>query len=156
MRTGLILLALVFATGVTAAVAADAMQPAPAPSPTPRIVPPLPPVGTGPIAPPAGRQLVPAPIDGLEVRILESAPPRYVAGILAGLPSGCAQRGTHTLSRAGETITITVLNSLPTGNAVCTMIYGTYQLSVDLGSDFTRGVTYTVIANDRRMTFVAQ
>ncbi|MBI2983110.1 MAG: hypothetical protein HYY42_02830 [Chloroflexi bacterium] len=151
MRTGLILVAIVFATGVTAAVVADALQAAP--SPTPRIVPP---VATGRATPPVGRQLVPAPIDQLDIRILESAPPRYVAGILAGLPSGCAQQGGHTVTRAGDTITIAVTNSMPTGNPVCTMIYGTYELSIDLGSDLKRGVTYTVRVNDRTTTFVGQ
>jgi len=150
MRTGLILVAIVFATGVAAAVVADAMQAGPPPGP--RAVPPLPPPPTVPLGPPAGRRLVPAPIDRLEVRILESAPPRYVLDVQAGLPSGCAQKGRHEVARSGDVITVTVLNSMPAGDLICTMIYGTYELSIDLGSDLKRGVTYTVVVNDRKTT----
>lgn len=150
MRTGLVLVALVFATGITAAVVADAMQAGP------RAVPPIPPTATSPVQPPGGSLLVPAPIDRLDVRILESAPPRYVLNVLAGLPSGCAQKGTHTVDRTGDAITVTVLNSMPAGNPVCTMIYGTYELNIDLGTDFKRGVTYTVVVNDQKTTFTAQ
>lgn len=151
MRTGLILAAIVFASGVTAAVAADAMQA----GPSPRAVPPVPPTATSRVLP-GGRVQVRAPIDGLDVRILESFPPRYMLNVLAGLPSGCAQKDRHEVSRIGEVITVTVLNSMPTGNPVCTMIYGTYELNIDLGTDFKRGVTYTVRVNDRTTTFAGQ
>ena len=44
-----------------------------------------------------------APIDGLEVRTLESFPPQYVVHVLAGLPSGCAQPLSHQVTgRAGQ------------------------------------------------------
>lgn len=153
LRTGLILLALVFATGVTAALVADAMQPGPPTAPTapPRAVPP-----STTLQPPAGRQLVPAPIDKLEIRVRESYPAQYSVFIQAGLPSGCAQQGGHDVSRTGDAITVTVLNTIPTGNAVCTMIYGMYDLNVDLGSSFRAGVTYTVKVNDKTTTFVGQ
>jgi hypothetical protein len=102
---------------------------------------------------PAGRHAVPAPIDQLEVR---ADPPRYVAHIVAGLPSGCAQRDRHDVSRQGDVITVTVLNTVPDGNPICTMIYGMYELSVDLPGDFHSGVTYTVRANDKTTTFTAR
>jgi hypothetical protein len=105
---------------------------------------------------PNGQRTVPAPIDGLEVRVLESAPPRYMLDIKAGLPSGCAKQHSHSVSRTGETITVTVLNSMPTGDPICTMIYGTYELNIDLGSDFRSGSTYTVKVNDKTTTFTAQ
>ncbi len=152
MRTGLILVAIVFATGVTAAVVADALRA----GPSPRAVPPVPPTATAPIGPPSGRQSVPAPIDRLEVRIRESAPPQYSLYVQAGLPSGCAQRDRHEVSRSGDVITVRVLNSMPTGNPMCTMIYGTYELSIDLGPDIKRGVTYTVRVNDQTTTFTGQ
>jgi hypothetical protein len=104
----------------------------------------------------SGRQEVPAPIDGLDVRVLESNPPQYMLSVRAGLPSGCAERNRHELQRAGEAITLTVLNWMPTGNPACTMIYGSYELNINLGSDFRRGTTYSVIVNDKRTTFVAQ
>jgi hypothetical protein len=105
---------------------------------------------------PADRRTVEAPIDGLDVRVMESAPPRYMLNITAGLPSGCAQGHSHAVSRSGETITVTVLNSMPTGEPICTMIYGTYELNVDLGSDFRSGATYTLRVNDKVTTFTAQ
>jgi len=156
MRIGLILVAAILATGIAAAVIAAAMQPVP-PTPTPRAVPPLPPTATAPVRPPAsGRQLVPAPIDKLDVRVGAPAPARYTLSVQAGLPSGCAQQGTHSVSRSGDVITVTVLNSMPTGNQVCKMIYGMYDLSIDFGSAFTSGTTYTVRVNDKTTSFTAQ
>ena len=104
-------------------------------------------------APPEARRTVPAPIDGLEVVMRESAPPQVSLKITAGLPSGCAQKHSHQLTRSGNTFTVTVLNSMPTGDQVCTMIYGSYELTVDLGSDFAPGQTYTVQVNDKTTSF---
>jgi hypothetical protein len=151
LRKALIAIVLIFGTGAVAAIANDAMT-APTPSPVPTAVPPSSPRPTAP----GGRVLVPAPIDRLDIRVLESAPPRYMASITAGLPSGCAQRDSYTADRTGDVITIVVLNSMPPGNPICTMIYGTYELTVVLPGTFTRGTTYTVRANDRTMSFTAQ
>ena len=105
----------------------------------------------GPVAP--GRQTVAAPIDQIEVVVRESAPPQVALKIKAGLPSGCAQRDSHSVTRSGDTFTVTVLNSMPKGDAICTMIYGTYDLTIELGSDFRIGGTYTVQVNDKTTTF---
>ena len=104
-------------------------------------------------APDRGRQTVPAPIDQVQVVIRESSPPQVTLNIKAGLPSGCAQRESHSFGRTGDTFTVRVLNSIPTGNVMCTMIYGTYELNIDLGSDFRPGATYTVQVNDKTTTF---
>jgi hypothetical protein len=104
----------------------------------------------------SGRQAVLAPIDGLAVRVLESDPPQYMLSVRAGLPSGCAERNRHEAQRSAEAITVTVLNWMPTGSPPCTMIYGSYELNINLGSDFRRGTTYSVSVNDKRTTFVAQ
>jgi hypothetical protein len=106
----------------------------------------------GELSPP-GRQTVAAPIDDVQVVIRESNPPQVTLTVKAGLPSGCAQRDSHAVSRTGDTFTVKVLNSMPTGNAICTMIYGTYELSIDLGRDFRPGATYTVQVNDVTTTF---
>jgi SecD/SecF GG-like protein len=105
---------------------------------------------------PAGRQTVAAPVDGLDVRVMESFPPQYMLNIRAGLPSGCAQQDSHAVSRVGGTITVTVLNSMPNGDPPCTMIYGSYELNINLGIDFLSGSTYTVQVNDKTTTFTAQ
>ena len=99
---------------------------------------------------------MPAPIDGLDVRVLESSPPQYVLSVRAGLPSGCAEKNRHELSRSAETVIVTVLNWMPTGNPSCTAIYGSYELSINLGSDFRPGTTYNVSVNDKTTAFVAQ
>jgi len=100
-----------------------------------------------------GRHTVAAPIDRLDVLIRESAPPQVTLKVRAGLPGGCADRDSHSLSRAGDTFTVTVLNSMPDGNPICTMIYGTYELDIDLGREFRPGATYTVHVNDKTTTF---
>jgi hypothetical protein len=104
-------------------------------------------------SPTPGRQTVTAPIDDVQVVIRESNPPQATVIVMAGLPSGCAQRDSYSVSRAGDTFTVSVLNSMPTGNPICTMIYGTYQLSIDLGRDLQIGGTYTVHVNDKTTTF---
>jgi hypothetical protein len=92
----------------------------------------------------------------LEVRTVGSAPTRYTLVVSAGLPSGCAKQHSHAVNRAGDTITVTVLNSMPPGDPICTMIYGMYDLNIDLGSDFRAGSTYTVRVNDRTTTFTGR
>jgi len=109
--------------------------------------------GRGDLTPAPGRQTVPAPIDDVQVVIRESNPPQVTLNIKAGLPSGCAQRESHSVSRTGDTFTVRVINSMPTGNVACTMIYGTYELNLDLGRDFRAGGTYTVNVNDKTITF---
>lgn len=109
---------------------------------------------SSPLSP--GRQQVLAPIDDLGVRVLESSPPQYMLNVKAGLPSGCAERNRHETRREADVITVTVLNSMPAGNPPCTMIYGSYELNINLGSDFRPGTTYTVSVNDKKTTFVAQ
>lgn len=105
---------------------------------------------------PSGRQAVPAPIDSLDVRVLESNPPQYVLSVRAGLPSGCAERNRHEVERVGDAITVTMLNWMPTGNLICTTIYGSYELSINLGSEFQPGTTYAVAVNDKRTAFIAR
>jgi len=102
---------------------------------------------------PVGRVSVPAPIDQVEIVVRESAPPQVSVKITAGLPSGCAQRESHAVSRNGDTFTVTVLNSMPRGDQACTTIYGSYSLSVDLFGELWRDVTYTVQVNDTVRTF---
>lgn len=106
---------------------------------------------------PPDRTVVKAPIDGADVRILESHPPQYVLNIQAGLPSGCAEEYGYKVTRVGNFIDVTVLNTMPSDpNTPCTMIYGNYELNINLGSDFESGQVYTAQVNDRLVTFVAQ
>lgn len=98
-----------------------------------------------------GRHTVEAPIDGLDIIVRESYPPQVALRITAGLPNGCAQVHSHSVTRAGDTFTVKVLNSMPDGSPMCTMIYGTYELQIELGSVET-GRTYTIVVNDQTKT----
>ena len=129
--------------------APDAVRPTPPVLPTPTT-----PAGPAPSLP-ADRHPEPAPIDGLDIRVAESFPPQYFLNIKAGLPSGCAQKYTNSVSRSGDVITVEVLNSMPQ-NTICTAIYGMYELNIPLGSSFDSGKTYTVKVNDKTTTFTAQ
>jgi hypothetical protein len=72
------------------------------------------------------------------------------------LPSGCAEKNRHEAERVAEVIRVTVLNWMPTGSPACTMIYGSYELNINVGSDFRPGTTYSVSVNDKKTAFVAQ
>lgn len=97
-----------------------------------------------------GRHTVLAPIDKVEILVQGSS---AIAKISAGLPSGCAKADSHSLKRSGDTFAVTVLNSMPTGDPICTAIYGMYDLSVDLGNDLRPGMTYTLVVNDKTTQF---
>ena len=106
--------------------------------------------------PPSDREAVLAPIERFDVRVLESSPPQYVLNVHAGLPNGCAEKNRHEAERVAEAITVSVLNWMPTISRPCTLIYGSYELNINIGSDFRPGTTYSVIVNDKRTAFVAQ
>ena len=100
---------------------------------------------------------VKAPIDAVEIAIAKSLPPQYSAEVTSGLPSGCAKFDSYMVERNGDTITISVWNTLPGDpQVVCSQIYGIVHTSIQLGSDFTTGKTYAVMVNDVKKTFVAQ
>ncbi|MGH6914238.1 MAG: hypothetical protein ACREH3_11100 [Geminicoccales bacterium] len=99
---------------------------------------------------------VEAPIDAVDVAVMESAPPQYLLKITAGLPSGCARQFYHEATQDGSKIDVKVYNTLPEGSPVCTAIYGTYSVNINLGSDFISGRQYTVQVNDEVFTFTAQ
>lgn len=93
-----------------------------------------------------------API--VDVDAFRTAGGNYRASIVAALPNGCHTYDSHRVERTGNTIHITVWNFVVPGP--CTFIYTEYDLSVNLGSNFTSGQTYTVIVNNDEVdTFVA-
>lgn len=99
----------------------------------------------------------PAPIDGLTINIAESFPPQYMLVIESGLPNGCAKFGAYDVKRDGDTVSVRVTNNVPADqNTACDMSYGTVETTVNLGSDFEPGATYTVLVNDKSTTFTAQ
>ncbi|MBX5461226.1 MAG: hypothetical protein IRZ28_09060 [Steroidobacteraceae bacterium] len=110
-------------------------------------------------APPSGdRKEVLAPIESAEVIVRESAPPQYALRVVSGLPSGCAKFSRIEHKRQDAVIDVTVWNTVPArDDVVCTMIYGTSDNTVTLGSDFESGRTYEVHINgEPRTQFTAQ
>jgi hypothetical protein len=99
-----------------------------------------------------------APIDALDILVLESFPPQYNLLITSGLPSGCAQFNKAEITGgSGNTITVRVTNTVPDDpNVACTAIYGTKETTLPLGSEFTSSETYTVNVNDKSIDFTAQ
>jgi hypothetical protein len=103
-------------------------------------------------------KVVEAPIDGIDILVREMHPPQYAVLITSGLPSGCARfEAAKVVSRTDTKITIRVTNYMPASDDIaCTMIYGTQQTTIDLGSDFVSGREYTVLVNNESLTFTAQ
>lgn len=103
-------------------------------------------------------KVVDAPIDAIDIVIRESMPPQYAAVITSGLPNGCARfAGWEIVARTEAEIVIRVTNRVPDSDEVaCTMVYGTHESTVELGSDFVSGREYTVVVNGERKTFTAQ
>jgi hypothetical protein len=104
------------------------------------------------------RVLAPAPIESVDIAVLESFPPQYRARVVSGLPNGCARfdHWTVDLDAAARVFTIKVLNSIPadgTGIA-CTEIYRTVEHSIPL-EGVEPGAEYTVRVNNVSVTFTA-
>lgn len=93
------------------------------------------------------RRLELAPIESVEVQVLKSQPPQYQVAVTSGLPGGCAQFDSIKAERSGTRVDVTVMNSMPVGNVPCTAIYGYKDSTLNLGSDFAAGTTYTVVVN---------
>lgn len=110
--------------------------------------------GSPPAEPVIQTDLRPAPIDDVDLRVTDY-PPHYVLYVEAGLPSGCASPHAHDLRREGQLLRVTVTNAVLQSDA-CTMVYGTYELALELGSDFVPGREYAIEVNDERFVFVAQ
>ena len=100
---------------------------------------------------------VPAPIESVEISIMESIPPQYMVVVVFGLPNGCATFGGYRVERGDDTIRIEMVNrKLADPEIACPAIYDTVETKISLGSDFEPGETYTVVVNDMTETFGAQ
>jgi hypothetical protein len=98
-----------------------------------------------------------APIEALELRVAESAPPQHFVDVSSGLPNGCARFYGYELARAGDTITVTVWNTMPADiRAACTMLYGVTMHAIPLGANLVPGRQYTLKVNDKNTTFIAR
>ena len=100
---------------------------------------------------------VQAPIENVEVLILESFPVQYQVLVVSGLPNSCHTFAGYRLERSGDTIHIETVNWKPADPGVaCAEVYGTVKTIIPLGSNFESGKTYTVEVNELEEGFVAQ
>jgi hypothetical protein len=137
---------------ITASATASPSEPSPRNlSPTPTRTP------TSPPSP--GSEQVLAPIESVDLVVRESSLPQYALRVRAGLPNGCARPAGHEVGRGSSdptNISVRVYNSQPPGNVACTQIYGTYELVVELGTDFKSGEQYRVDVNGKSVNFTAR
>jgi len=89
------------------------------------------------------------------VNIAESYPPQVLVYIKGGLADSCTTFHKLTTEREGKNVTITVTTKRPK-DAICAEVYGFFEKTVNLGSDFTSGETYTLRVNDKTTIFVMQ
>ena len=98
-----------------------------------------------------------APIESLDLRVAESAPPQHFVDVTSGLPNGCAHFYGYELTLAGSTITVIVWNTMPADiRAACTMQYEVTVHAIPLGANLVPGRQYTLRINDKDTTFVAR
>ena len=102
--------------------------------------------------------VVPAQVLAVQIDIAESDPPQYFARVTSGLSSSCVEPEGYELTHQGYSVEITVYSREPSPAAqiVCAAVYREHESSVPLGSDFQSGQKYTLKANDKEITFVAQ
>ena len=95
-----------------------------------------------------------APIDSLDILVLESFPLQYDLLVVSGLPDSCAVFDGYTLARDGTTIRVemwNLRNSDP--NLACAQVYGSVETRIQLGSDFAPETAYTVDVNGETISF---
>jgi hypothetical protein len=93
-----------------------------------------------------------APIDEVKVNIMKSNPPQIGVYIKGGLPDGCTTFHDIEIAWEGSTVNIKVTTQRPRGVS-CPAIYTNFEKYINLGSDFTAGITYTLKVNDYTTTF---
>lgn len=93
-----------------------------------------------------------APIHEVDVLFMESFPVQVGVYIKGGLRDGCTTFNDAIVSREGNTINIVVTTQHPR-DAACPAVYGYFERNLNLGSDFTAGVTYTLKVNDFTTAF---
>ena len=105
----------------------------------------------------AGMVRVGAPIDKVEIQILEIFPPQFKLVVESGLPNACVVSGGYRLFRIGNSINVVVTNLEPLEQGViCAQVYGVVEAVISLGSDFQAGDTYTANVNGTIVEFTGQ
>ena len=98
-----------------------------------------------------------APIESLEISIMESFPLQYSLSVVSGLPNSCISFGGYTTHQQDNFIRVEVVNWGPVDReTACDQVYSTVMTNIPLGTGFETGTTYTVEVNDLMETFVAR
>jgi len=93
-----------------------------------------------------------APIHEVNITILKSNPEQIEVYIKGGLRDGCTTFNDIEIEREAEKVRLTVTVKHPRGVS-CPAIYTWFEKSVNLGSDFIFGTTYTLYVNNYTTTF---
>ncbi len=93
-----------------------------------------------------------ASIHEVQVNIAESFPEQIFVYIKGGLADSCTTFHELITERSGNTINIQVTIERPR-NAICIQIYSYFEQNIALGSDFTRGESYTINVNGTTTNF---
>lgn len=99
----------------------------------------------------------PAPIESVDILIMESFSVQHSVVVVSGLPNACVSFGGYYLARNSNTVQIEMVNWKPADpDVACAEIYGIVDTVIPLGSEFESGKTYTVDVNGVTLTFTAQ
>jgi hypothetical protein len=112
-------------------------------------------LGCKPVATTQLLEISPAPIHEIKISYAKSNPPQVVVTIKGGLPDGCSKFHDLRTNFLDETVNIEVTIERPKGSA-CPAIYGYFDQTVNLGSQFSRGEAYIIKVNDQSMSFTMQ
>jgi hypothetical protein len=93
----------------------------------------------------------PIQIDSVDVRILESSPPRAVAHVEGVVGDGCSELYSVNQTRSGNMATVTILRQRPK-DAVCTQIAKLYNADIPLEGTFPAG-RYVLMVNSFEKVF---
>lgn len=100
----------------------------------------------------SGLEIKLAPIHEVEISIAESFPEQILVHITGGLTDSCTAFHELTTERIDNAIKIQVTTERPR-DAFCVQVYGYFEKYINLDSDFTNGVIYTVDVNGTIRTF---
>lgn len=112
--------------------------------------------GCADVNPTAAGELVVEPIqvESVDVRVIETVPPRAVAHVRGVLGDGCSELHSLRQERSGTTVTVTISRQRPR-DAVCIQIAKMYDEDVTLDGEYPPG-RYVVRVNDVATPFTTR
>jgi len=96
-----------------------------------------------------------APVERIDILILESFPVQINVLVFGSLPDGCTQIDDYTQTRDDKTITISLTTTRPAEQA-CTDALVPYQESIPVEATGLKKGVYTVVVNGVKGTFELQ